>query len=144
MGSIEGFWDEVRSSEREKVMMKLSEAIRLGSMMHPQGRIHLISADGLRTCALGAAGIAVGIEVNHYNMDYTNIKNTFPILRSITVHPVNKLRGSVVDTVWKLNDHYGWTREAIADWVETIENQAEAEVKQHEVQHEDERVEVTV
>lgn len=39
--------------------MKLSEAIRLGSMLKPQGRGHLLFED--KTCALGAACEADGV-----------------------------------------------------------------------------------
>ena len=35
----------------------------------------------------------------------------------------NDLRGndlSIIDAIWYLNDHYRWSREAIAEWLEAI------------------------
>jgi hypothetical protein len=109
--------------------MKLSEAIRLGAMMHPQGRMVLF--DGVRTCALGAALAAVG----KLDRDavIADIFLSWPWLHGMTfgellVKPQCLCFGdwaTVGDMIMMLNDAVGWTRERIADWVETVERQME-------------------
>lgn len=96
--------------------MTLSEAIRLGSMLHPQGfaRFHGYSHDqaSIVTCALGAAE-----DAGYRIVD-------MPILRMAATCPASewcRVCHCVYDVIIHLNDEHRWTREAIADWVETIE-----------------------
>lgn len=96
--------------------MKLSEAIRLGAMLKPQ-----ITNGSTRTtdgsCALGAALDAIGVVAGH-----ARAVCHFPITLSLAVHPVtSKPAMMVLSVVRELNDHHRWTRERIADWVETVE-----------------------
>lgn len=72
--------------------MKLSEAIRLGAMMHGQYFRGLMNTEG--TAAL---------------------------------HPFERYKSRVGDLIRNLNDKHKWTREAIADWVATIEAQQPTE-----------------
>jgi hypothetical protein len=93
--------------------MKLSEAIRLGALLHPQlfGAFNLIERETghiLRTCAIGAASAA--------GYDTTRLGNS-----SVTQCPACQLRGGVAGIIAHLNDDHRWTRERIADWVEMCE-----------------------
>jgi hypothetical protein len=103
--------------------MQLSEAIRLGSMLKPQA-FHgpsrwLRLAQESATCALAAAAEAAGdSELFVFGWD---ARWPVTVLRVVcpacSDHPVM----DVVSCVAVLNDYHQWTRERIADWVETIE-----------------------
>lgn len=118
--------------------MKLSEAIRLGSMLAPQSHDEFIDSYG-RTCARGAACQAAGIPivavrkigVITYEWDFEDEEGleeqAFPILTRIVSVP-KELREeglSCTSSVWgivvALNDDLRWTRGQIADWVEGVE-----------------------
>lgn len=119
--------------------MKLSEAIRLGSLLRPQAR-HQFFING-KTCALGAAQEASGMFPKNIDELYGRypltlpglelLKNAFPILDVCVEYPVgSKFRvGSsfqkIKNTVWHivtyLNDTCRWDREKIAGWVESVE-----------------------
>lgn len=96
--------------------MRLSEAILLGSTMRPQIRSRYITPDG--TCALGAAGEAIGRK----EFSGTAASIVWPWLDRGTI-PCPDCNG-VTFTKWviqHLNDDHKWTRERIAEWVATIE-----------------------
>ena len=106
--------------------MKLSEAIRLGAMNSPQIKGGYMDGEG--RCALSAACDAAGIDPvtvdGRLVVDATKLEMTFPLLgKRLDQEP----HPSVECVIWSLNDFDGWTREQIADWVETIENQQEQE-----------------
>jgi hypothetical protein len=123
--------------------MKLSEAMRLGAMISPQSRAGIQETrDGVRhTCALGAALEASGAlkptpttgpGLNHRgsatsDFGYNVCPEWYHLLESYQLHPEFLIKSKVqlVRIISSLNDRYGWTRERIADWVETIENQQE-------------------
>ena len=44
-----------------------------------------------------------------------------PQMETIVVNPVNGLKGTLLDTVASLNDNERWTREEIADWIDSLE-----------------------
>lgn len=103
--------------------MTVADAIRLGSLLKPQGFGH--HRDRMTTsCAMDAAVEAVG----QPNAICTEV---FPQLRQVkancpecgavgytdTVYPV---KPSFAGVIAHLNDHHLWTRERIADWVESI------------------------
>ncbi len=106
--------------------MKLSEAIRLGSMMKPQGNGGWF---GDTSCALLAASEAAGVpcvysgQYGRLGLDYDGMREKFPILKQHAIHPIYRKPYVLSDTIWYLNDVCSWTRERIADWVETIETQ---------------------
>ena len=145
--------------------MKLSEAIRLGSMLKPQG--HGMLSTGRATCALGAAHEAcpspqkVWLVTSPLNLSV----NTTPYRgEPAYVEPGTVERSDVPGPEWSviywnaacpacaleppatasapamavfrliphLNDDHRWTREQIADWVETIEQQQSAPTPQPE------------
>lgn len=103
--------------------MRLSQAIRKGC----EGTYQITGdfSDGANGyCVMGAAlkglnGDYLFDKVNEV-ADYDSMRVLFPILK----------RDGKIDTrdLWIKNDN-GWTRERIADWVESIENQAEVKVE---------------
>lgn len=109
--------------------MKLSEAIRLGAMLTPQGIGGYF--DQVGTCALGAASEALGMvpaieETNgRPHVPYNELSAVYPWLERQVMHPVRgeELSGCVV--IYTLNDVNCWTREQIADWVESVERSME-------------------
>lgn len=108
--------------------MRLSDAIKLGSMLKPQafeGESHITA-----TCALWAAGDAVGIGAADpkypSQFDYGRLAEMFPMLhQELTCpagcHDYGPRRIEAV--IWHLNDWHRWSREQIADWVATVEPQ---------------------
>lgn len=111
--------------------MRLSEAIRLGSMLKPQGVGAFYSRSDASTCALGAALDAVGeIRGEHVLCDEGRevLRRFWPIV-DCEVPPLtadgNPLTTGLTFPVWRtvqmMNDAHRWSRERIADWVESIE-----------------------
>ena len=98
--------------------MRLSEAIRLGAMLRPQGFGIFSAQFGAKaTCAYGAAKDALG-------RDFRAVSE-WPWLITEYPCPDCGLSGVAALSIVSLhlNDYHRWTRERIADWVETIENQ---------------------
>src|SRR6266702_918790 len=93
--------------------MKLSEAMRLGAMLKPQGfGLFDVIRDEL-ACALVAARLAIGLD--------KALLSEFPVL----YEPVDKCPSCSLEyqfglsqMVVHLNDDHRWTRERIADWIE--------------------------
>jgi hypothetical protein len=102
--------------------MKLSEAIRLGSMNGPQvfGRLGDFSGG---TCAQGAAVLAIGLMPDAFKG--ISIQARFIDAFPVSVIPVRcpecETRNVAGNVMAHLNNDHKWTRERIADWVETIE-----------------------
>lgn len=101
--------------------MTLSEAIRLGALLKPQG--HHGYFDGGATCALGAAADALG-RLDDLCIGRFLECQEWPVLSVRAVHPLSQLRQSVWATITEINDLDGWTREEIADWVESVERES--------------------
>lgn len=112
--------------------MRLSEAIRLGAMLKPQAYgppsgLVLLKFEP-RICALAAASLAVGNESLNVFLDGIR----WPVL----CRPVQCPVCGGVGVLWplslivvELNDQHRWTRERIADWVETLESPDERRVQ---------------
>lgn len=115
--------------------MKLSEAIRLGAMLKPQafGRISG-PVDGPRgpgdvlglrfvlgTCALGAAYDA-GFIRQLADADVHDVEMYCPACGQWSYG--GEAVALVNHIVMHLNDEHRWTRERIADWVESVEQAA--------------------
>jgi hypothetical protein len=115
----------------QEASLKLSGAIRLGAMLKPQGfGDRSADADGITSCALGAAYDAAGIMDAHRVWD--DLAVLFPILERFVGDvkcPVCDDLGEHDSAIPHLNDDHKWTREQIADWVETIEAQYEQHAK---------------
>lgn len=106
--------------------IKMSEAIRIGSMLTEQTYYCQFKRDSETnkeyTCALGAALVGVyGDSARHHLLS-----KTFP--RKIWESPGKKCpvatcsNGvlSIANTIAHLNDRHVWKREKIADWLEGI------------------------
>ncbi len=108
--------------------MRLSDAIRLGALLKPQG-FDDFQGEGV-SCAIGAAFDAVGLsEARQRTLTTTDLTRMFSVTNKPAVCPCNAWAfchivsiASVFDVAIHLNDHHRWTREAIADWVETQES----------------------
>jgi hypothetical protein len=97
--------------------VRLSEAIRLGSMLKPQ--TFGVFSDDEGTCALGAANEARGRCAD----DSDVLTEAYEL--SARVCPVADCTAFVQgedNIIPHLNDTHRWTRERIADWVQTIED----------------------
>jgi hypothetical protein len=121
--------------EKMNTKMRLSEAMRLGAMMVPQGRVHrhinslgnraCSLSEAVKACALGHAQLAAGI--SDINEKYA--ESLWPILLEKLGYPPGiKLCWDprLIDAITRLNDSFGWTTNQIADWVESIERAEEA------------------
>lgn len=122
--------------------LRFSEAIRLGSLLKPQGFKTLFTKTG-GSCAIGAALDAVGKSRSTYCV----AEHLWPILEMPTQFfpcgcefQEQDLGAAVVH----LNDTHGWTREAIAEWVSTIENALTAPEVIEALEHESALVETTL
>lgn len=118
--------------------MNLSEAIRVGSKLREQAFGTLFQNKGPgKTCALGAAAECVGILGKCLDAGMLQpLYLRFDVLRAepgSTFAPCSCERTAVGDElviqIAHMNDHHKWSREAIAEWVETIENQLDAKVE---------------
>jgi hypothetical protein len=101
--------------------MKLSEAIYEGAKTTaPCTQAFFRKTEGAyHTCALGAALYAVGYRIP---VGVTHFIASFGLdLEEISVvHPVTKDSEPLYGVVTDLNDHHGWTREQIADWLQEL------------------------
>jgi hypothetical protein len=108
--------------------MRLSEAIRLGALIRPQA-FGSYFYDG-RSCALGAAMEAANdVDGRLASMEdfYQRVSIPFGELRACPAkrchwgqHGLNDQYGAD-NLVVHLNDYHRWTRERIADYIETLE-----------------------
>lgn len=48
------------------------------------------------------------------------IANMLPGVNNVVTHPVSGKEQRLFDIIINLNDHCGWTREAVADWIDTL------------------------
>lgn len=120
--------------------MKFSEALRLGLTLRPKACGYFFSDGG--SCAQGAAAEAAGFPVNNQagsgrtGYDGFALRNflnkTWPELFVTDVKcPVCHLKLSGFGVIAHLNNNdwisgdHNWSREAIADWVETVERNME-------------------
>ncbi len=120
--------------------MRLSDAIRLGAMLKPQrfgapnNRLTLVD----QTCALAAAAEACGFE--HLNVRTPEWAALFGwaerVYLGCPVAPCSVLddHGAKVRfVIVHLNDYHHWTREQIADFVQTIEESRSAPAVREDV-----------
>ena len=113
--------------------MTLSEAMKLGSMTGPQVFDGAFDFRTSGSCAMGSVAIATGHR--YCGADgWKVIIDTFPILRQRGLCPVERCKSypstTVQSTIVHLNDDHRWTREQIADWIETLEKKQNAVVEQ--------------
>lgn len=112
--------------------MKLSEAIREGCKLRKKNVGTFFGEDegpDGGSCALGAAMEAVGYTFGDFirRMDFAKV-GFIDIDRIREVCPECKEDASMYHVISEhLNDLHSWSREAIAEWVEVIENKLERE-----------------
>lgn len=95
---------------------KLSDAIRIGAKAGHQMR-HILMDSSLNSCAIGAAFIAIGTNPSDIP-DWAKLNEKFKIQGMIR-HPIKKLLMTINRVVVSLNNDYEWSRERIADWLES-------------------------
>ena len=120
--------------------MRLSEAILLGAMLRPQGVEDFFSVQHdpitnqeiITSCALGAAYEAVTGKHDMETMSNEDFREGFLSALSLKAKMPCKCRVACGEDfgIWPLesaiphlNDEHKWTRERIAAWVATIEEQ---------------------
>lgn len=137
-------------------MRRPSDAIRIGALLRPQVYDALFRQLGLTdtfgSCALGAAYEADGNKVAlvvcgsecacncvqvcdkdgtplpSMTNAYLGLNESFPILKRSVELPCECMWSwSLMHAIQHMNDDHHWTRERIADWVETVENAQAAE-----------------
>jgi hypothetical protein len=92
----------------------------LGSMLGGQAFHALRYRDG-RTCALGAALSAMGYK-DWLDRDALDLCDTWQLERIVN-HPEYQDSCRLATAIIDLNNYCRWTREQIADWVETLERE---------------------
>lgn len=102
--------------------MDLADKIRVGSTLKPQGRGEFLSPDGC-TCAMGAALDAIGRLTRDGERGRDILIEQFPIVATYVSHPSLSVPTTLLMACFLLNDRHGWTREQIADFVESVELQ---------------------
>lgn len=102
------------------------EAMRLGAMQFPQAFNGMMHGKG--RCALASIQEACGIpaKVNPFcpealACDFEALEEMFPVLLQECVNPDTGTPSYVLGMIYMLNDHYKWSRERIADWLQPIE-----------------------
>ena len=102
----------IKHLEQQQVgTLKLSAAIRIGAMMHPQG-VGSYFYDG-KTCAIGAAYFGCGLTGAPRPAMAEEFQSRIPTsieAERVFTHEVGR-------SISQANDD-GWTREQIADWLE--------------------------
>jgi hypothetical protein len=117
-------------------------------MLRPQGFGLLVPGEtgvmaSYSTCALGAAfdarGLlhvhAEGYTVERLPVEWVDFWNRPGACPSPDVYLDCQMQFTIQLVITHLNDRHRWTREKIADWVETIEKRLEAEVLEPSTQH---------
>lgn len=104
--------------------MRLSEAIRAGALLRPQSFAGYFSKTG--SCAIGAAFEAIGEVLrdgdgNPVTWRGCLLCELWPILAMQAQCPVAGTTHVMSAIIFCLNDDSRWSREAIAEWVETVE-----------------------
>lgn len=111
----------------------LPDAIRAGAFLHPQCRdsyfdiTYKQSKEGqiMASCAIGAIYAAThpaplnSIVHGKNEGIFLEVLKLYPALEDYTEHPITHRRQPRSQIVINLNDECAWTRERIADWLET-------------------------
>jgi len=77
---------------------------------------------GIRdACALGAAAAAVDIHDGNFIRGSAALRSKFPVLKNQVEIPGRPdLQWSLLEMIVHLNDAERWTRERIADWLDSL------------------------
>lgn len=111
--------------------MKLSTAIRKGCELSSyQVKGHYFDGEG-GSCALGAAALACGsVTQKAGKPEYVNpnFNTAFPVLHvDDVIHPETEERQKMSIILVSLNDEYDYSREEVADFVESWEQHLDRE-----------------
>lgn len=127
--------------------MKLSEAIALGSVLIKPRANYLLDKSGTAGCALGMAGMAVGLSLRGPNISFCGInigseeryeplRETWPwLLQTVSEYPcgcaLDSKSEDVEDTITHLFDEHvavpiefgnrDWALDRLIDWVRSVE-----------------------
>jgi hypothetical protein len=100
--------------------MKLSDAIRKGAKLNNKTTKAYKDSNG--TCAFGAA--LEGLEYDLVNKSDTILTflchSAWPESLNIVTHPIYKNNCCLFIAITELNDIHNWTREQIADWIDSL------------------------
>jgi hypothetical protein len=115
------------SSPSSLPLLPLSEAIRLGAMLGKQcfGRLHWSKKGGVhrRSCAIGSALDATGIKTpDALDLAYPRLLTIYRPC-PIGCPRTTRFSADTCGVIAHLNDDHRWTREQIADWVESLERE---------------------
>jgi len=116
----------------------ISFAMREGAKLRPQGfNTFFPRRDGYHSCAIGAVCEYRGAIPNEIFTlrdvaDYLQIDN-LPIANPITDE--TKIPLTLYGVITLMNDELNWTRERIADYVETFENNTKFIMSEDETAH---------
>ena len=95
----------------------LAEAMRRGCALRPVQIKHALFNGEAGACALGAVYSGTGDE----SLTLEQLYRVYYELADIVTWPVNPdLAYTVIESITYLNDYHGWTREQIADWLDTL------------------------
>jgi hypothetical protein len=111
-------------------MMRLSEAIREGAKKRPVQHFgHFYNTINQGTCALGAAyegctGRTISHKIRHNVImdsiaECTGASCYSPVTNIAVPDVVDRSCSSLREVIVELNDTHQWTREEIADWLES-------------------------
>ena len=104
--------------------IKLSEAIRIGAAKRPQGKgnyFPLSKEHVVCSCVLGAALEGAMGRLRVQSLIAKELYEIFPILSETTSLQTQTIdvSGTLFEVCATLNDTFNWTREQIADWLES-------------------------
>jgi hypothetical protein len=118
--------DDLDDEDEREGLVTLSDAIRLGAMWKPQFYGDLWNGDGSKSCALGAAYDALGYGHGVIMRDlperlerWLDLYVACPVCAANVTEEGWHIRTG--EMIAHLNDGHRWTREEIADWIETLE-----------------------
>lgn len=112
--------------------LTLPQAIRLGATMKPQhhDEDYFFKKTGLLgwfgptcSCAMGAAIDACGLDAHRISGERGWPTSWEPFLLTAAECPACWIVEDGYGIATHLNDHHRWTREAIANWIEAVEQE---------------------
>lgn len=107
----------------------LAEAMRKGAALRPQVQNSMFgeaSSGRVGSCAIGAA-LEGKIGSTNFTDEQTSLDYVASLFNlphwDLVPTPDGNFTTDVLDTIVDLNDRQGWTREAVADWLDTLQVQ---------------------
>src|SRR6185437_6927138 len=104
---------------------ELAEAIRRGCLLRVRQAFGAYEDEAQAVCALGAVAIAINIKLEKVNGIIRALRSKFPVLNDLVEMPCEHVVAigmvTVLDVIVHLNDSEHWTREHIADWLDSLD-----------------------